>query len=291
MVGTAGPATAMRVLITGASGRVGRELVKVFTAAGHQVSATTSATLDVTDWPGVWNAVHALVPDVVVNAAAWTDVDACQDDRERAERVNWQAVVHLVTAAEAVGAHVCHLSTDYVFDGRKPDPYVEDDEANPLSVYGWSKLRGERALRPDDTLIRTAWILPRHGPSIVTYLIAQSSMFLPFVDDQRGSPTIASDLAAKVLELTEARLGGVFHVTNQGAATWFELARATMESLRLAPGRIKPISAAELDPPRRAPRPANSVLDNVALRREGIALLPHWRESLPRLCDDIVYDR
>ncbi|MDP9006330.1 MAG: dTDP-4-dehydrorhamnose reductase [Actinomycetota bacterium] len=282
----------MRVLITGASGRVGRELVKVFTAAGHQVSAPTSDVLDVTDWMSVWNAVHALAPDVVVNSAAWTDVDACQGDPDKAERVNGRAVVYLVEAAKAVGAHVCHLSTDYVFDGRKTGPYVEDDETNPLSVYGWSKLLGEAALRPHDTLIRTSWIVARHGQSIVTNVLSQLSLRDQFyVDDQRGSPTIASDLAGKVLELAEARLGGVFHVTNQGGATWFELARATMESLRLAPTRIKPITAAQLNPPRKAPRPANSELDNAALRREGLALLPHWREPLDRLVMDIVYDR
>ncbi len=280
----------MRVLVTGAAGQVGHDLVSAFGTAGHEVVPTTSATLDVTDWPAVWNALQALRPELVVNAAAWTAVDACEDDPQRADLVNGRAVSFLVAAAEEVGARVCQLSTDYVFDGRKPGPYVEDDEPNPLSVYGWSKLGGERALRPDDLLIRTAWVSGRHGRNVITSVISMLSLVrIPFVDDQRGSPTIASDLAAKVVELSEARLAGTFHVTNQGEATWFEVAQAVMESLRLGAERVQPITTAELS--RRARRPANSVLDNAALRREGIALLPHWRESLPQLVNDIVRGR
>ncbi|HSH23882.1 MAG TPA: dTDP-4-dehydrorhamnose reductase [Acidimicrobiales bacterium] len=280
----------MRVLVTGAAGQVGHDLVLAFGAAGHEVVPTTSATLDITDWPAVWNALQALRPELVVNAAAWTAVDACEDDPERADLVNGRAVSFLVAAAEEVGARVCQLSTDYVFDGRKPGPYVEDDEPNPLSVYGWSKLGGERALRPDDLLIRTAWVSGRNGRNVITSVISMLSLIkIPFVDDQRGSPTIASDLAAKVVELSEARLAGTFHVTNQGEATWFEVAQAVMESLRLGAERVQPITTAELS--RRARRPANSVLDNAAVRREGIALLPHWRESLPQLVNDIVRGR
>lgn len=280
----------MRVLVTGAAGQVGHDLVSAFGTAGHEVVPTTSATLDVTDWPAVWNALQALRPELVVNAAAWTAVDACEDDPQRADLVNGRAVSFLVAAAEEVGARVCQLSTDYVFDGRKPGPYVEDDEPNPLSVYGWSKLGGERALRPDDLLIRTAWVSGRNGRNVITSVISMLSLIkIPFVDDQHGSPTIASDLAAKVVELSEARLAGTFHVTNQGEATWFEVAQAVMESLRLGAERVQPITTAELS--RRARRPANSVLDNAALRREGIALLPHWRESLPQLVNDIVRGR
>lgn len=283
----------MRVLVTGAGGQIGRELAEVFTAAGHEVNATTSASLDVADRHAVRHALRSLAPEVVVNAAAWTDVDGCEDDPDRAALVNGRSVGHLVEAAQEVGAHVCHLSTDYVFDGRKLGPYAEDDEVNPLSVYGWSKLVGERELRPDDTLVRTAWVSGRWGRNVVTAIRRQAAVApeLSFVADQRGSPTIADDLAAKILELTEARTGGVFHVTNQGEATWFELARAVMASLGLAPERVRPITTAELDPPRRAVRPANSVLDNAALRRHGIALLPHWRERLDQLVTTMAANR
>ncbi len=283
----------MRVLVTGAGGQIGQELVAVFTGAGHDVAPTTSATLDVSDRAAVLEAVQALAPEVVVNAAAWTDVDACEEDPRRAERVNGRAVAHLVEAAEKVGAQVVHLSTDYVFDGGKAGAYVEDDEPHPLSVYGRSKLSGERELRPDDTLIRTAWVSGRRGRNIVTAILRQAALVpeLRFVDDQRGSPTVAADLATKVLELSEARHGGTFHVTNQGAASWFELARAVMVSLGLAPERVRPITTAELDPPRPALRPANSVLDNAALRREGIEALPHWRGRFDRLVRAVVADR
>ena len=275
----------MRVLVTGAGGQVGSELVAVFGAAGHEVAAATSAALDVTDRRAVAEALRAVSPAVVVNAAAWTDVDACEDDPARAELVNGRAVGHLVEAAEALGAHVCHLSSDYVFDGRKAGPYVEDDEPHPLSAYGRSKLAGERHLRPDDTLIRTSWVSGRHGRNVVTAILGQVRRGgeLSFVDDQRGSPTVAADLAAKVLELAEARAGGTFHVTNQGQATWYEVARAVTAALGLDPEGVRPVSTAELEPPRRAVRPANSVLDNARLRDEGRGVLPHWRDRLEAL--------
>ena len=275
----------MRVLVTGAGGQVGAELVAVFGAAGHEVTAATSAVLDVTDRRAVAEALRAVAPDVVVNAAAWTDVDACEDDPARAELVNGHSVGHLAEAAEAQGAHLCHLSTDYVFDGRKAEPYVEDDEPHPLSAYGWSKLAGERHLRPDDTLVRTSWVSGRHGRNVVTAILDQARRGgeLSFVDDQRGSPTMAADLATKVLDLAEARAGGTFHVTNQGEASWYDVARAVMAALGLDPGRVRAVATAELDPPRRAVRPANSVLDNARLRREGMGVLPHWRERLDAL--------
>ena len=275
----------MRVLVTGAGGQIGTELVALFAGAGHGVTAATSATLDVTDRATVVDAVRALAPAVVVNTAAWTDVDGCEHDPDRAERVNGRAVGHLVEAAEDVGAQVCHLSTDYVFDGRKTGPYVEGDRPNPLSVYGRSKLAGERHLRPEDLLIRTAWVSGLHGRNVVTAVLRQVELReeLHFVDDQLGSPTMAADLAGKVVELAEARAGGTFHVTNQGAATWYEVARAVVVALGLDPARLRPVPTAELDPPRPAARPANSVLDNARLRADGIALLPHWRERLPGL--------
>ena len=274
-----------RVLVTGAGGQIGRELIEVLTTAGYDVTAATSAVLDVADAVAVGEAVQAMHPDVVVNAAAWTDVDACEDDPVRAEQVNGAAVAHLVAAAADIGATVCQLSTDYVFDGRKAGPYREDDEVNPLSAYGRSKVTGERALRPDDLLVRTAWVSGRSGRNVVAAIRAAAAERheLCFVDDQRGSPTVAADLAGAILALIDARTEGTFHVTNQGEATWFDVAQAVMAGLGLDPGRVRPVATAELDPPRRAPRPANSVLDNAALRREGIALLPHWRERFEEL--------
>lgn len=275
----------MRVLITGADGQVGRELVAVFEAGGHEVVPTDQDSLDVGDRDQVLQAVAAIRPAAVVHTAAWTAVDACEADPDQAFRINALAVRHVAEAARRFGAHVCHLSTDYVFDGTKSGPYLEWDQPNPQSVYGRSKLGGERELDATSTLVRTAWVCGQHGTNMVKTILrlATERDQLAFVDDQRGSPTFAADLAAKILELAVSRRPGTFHVTNQGATTWYELAQAVMAAAGLDPDRIRPITTAELTPPRPAPRPANSVLDNAALRLSGLPLLPPWQESLDRL--------
>lgn len=275
----------MRVLITGAGGQVGRELDTTFVAAGHEVIATDRTNLDIADRDSVLAAITATQPEAVVNAAAWTAVDACEGDPDRAFRLNALAVRHVADAARRVGAHVCHLSTDYVFNGDQPDPYREWDRACPRSVYGHSKLGGEQELDPGSTIVRTSWVCGAHGSNMVKTILrlAREHDRLTFVSDQRGHPTFAADLAGKISDLVVDRRPGLFHVTNQGAVSWFELAQEVLELAGLDPARVEPITTAELIPPRPAPRPANSVLDNAALRLSGLPLLPHHREPLERL--------
>jgi dTDP-4-dehydrorhamnose reductase len=227
---------------------------------------------------------------VVVHAAAWTAVDACEADPERAFAVNALGTRHIVEAARAVGAHVTYLSTDYVFDGTLERPYREWDATNPQSVYGASKLAGERELDPGATIVRISWVCGRHGSNMVKTILrlAGEHDTLQFVGDQRGHPTFAEDVAPLVRRLAAERRSGVFHATNQGATTWFEFARAVLDAAGLDPERVRPISTADLDPPRPAPRPANSVLDNAVLRAEGIPLLPDHRESLAHLVRELV---
>ncbi len=273
----------MRVLITGAGGQVGRELVAAFGA--HDVIAVDHHALDITDRDQVLGAVTTVQPDVIVNPAAWTAVDANEGDPDRAWAVNALAVRHLSDGARRVGAWVCHLSTDYVFDGTKPEPYVEWDTPNPASMYGRSKLGGELELGPGDTIVRTSWVCGYHGANMVKTILrlAGEHETLSFVDDQRGHPTFAEDLAAVVARLTIERRPGLFHVTNQGAVSWYEFAREVLDAAGLDPDRVHPIATADLDPPRPAPRPANSVLDNAALRLSGLALADDFREPLRRL--------
>ncbi|HLI15044.1 MAG TPA: dTDP-4-dehydrorhamnose reductase [Acidimicrobiales bacterium] len=283
----------MRVLVTGAGGQLGREVVAELArrAAARrrgpalEVVAPTRAELDVAQRSAVLAAIVTLEPDVIVHAAAFTAVDRCEQEVERALAVNALGTRHVAEAARLVGAHVCYVSTDYVFDGTKPTPYDEWDEPNPLSVYGRSKLGGERGLDPSATVVRTAWVCSAHGTNMVRTLLrlAADEGELRFVDDQRGSPTVAADLAPKLVDLALERRPGVFHVTNQGETTWYGFARAVLGFLGADPGRVVPISTAELVPPRPAPRPANSVLDNAALRLAGDGLLPHWEESTRRL--------
>jgi dTDP-4-dehydrorhamnose reductase len=275
----------MRILITGAGGQVGHELVAAF--ADHDVTALDHAALEVADRESVLAAVTTVRPDAIVHSAAWTAVDACEADPDRAFAANAIGTRNVAEAARRVGATVCTFSTDYVFDGTKPEPYDEWDEPNPQSVYGRSKLAGEHELAgdPDALILRISWVCGAHGNNMVKTILrlAGEHDTLSFVDDQRGHPTFADDLAAMVRRLVVERHTGLFHVTNQGAVSWFEFARAVLESSGQDPERVRPIATEDLDPPRPAPRPTNSVLDNAALRLSGVPLLPHYRESLDRL--------
>jgi dTDP-4-dehydrorhamnose reductase len=276
----------MRVLITGAGGQVGRELVESFGADGHhEVLAFDHSTLDVADRDAVLAAVTSTRPDAIVHPAAWTAVDACESDPDRAFVVNTLGTRHVADAARRVSAPVHYVSTDYVFDGSKLDPYVEWDDPSPASVYGRSKLAGERELDGGSTIVRTSWVCGFHGGNMVKTIlrVADEREILSFVDDQRGHPTFADDLATMIKRLVTDRRPGVYHVTNQGPVSWYEFARAVMEAAGHDPERVKPVSTADLQPPRPAPRPANSVLDNAALRLSGLELLPDFREPLGRL--------
>jgi dTDP-4-dehydrorhamnose reductase len=275
----------MKVLLTGAGGQVGHELRAAFD--DHDVVAVDHAALDVADREAVLAAVTGLRPDAIVHAAAWTAVDACEGDPDRAYATNTLGTRHVAEAARRVGAHVTYFSTDYVFDGTKPEPYVEWDAPNPESVYGRSKLGGEveLAANPGSTIVRISWVCGYHGANMVKTILrlAGEHEQLSFVDDQRGHPTFAEDVAPLVRRLVVERRPGLFHVTNQGAVSWYEFAAAVLEASGADPARVRPIRTAELQPPRPAPRPANSVLDNAALRAEGLPLLPDFRESLGRL--------
>jgi dTDP-4-dehydrorhamnose reductase len=218
-------------------------------------------------------------------------VDACEVDPDLAWRSNALATQHVAEAAALVGAHVTYLSTDYVFDGTKPEPYVEWDLPNPLSVYGTSKLAGERAVGPDATIVRTSWVCGAHGANMVKTILrlaADPEASLTFVDDQRGCPTFAADLAVAVHRLASRRMPGTFHVTNQGAVSWYELACMVVAAAGHDPARVRPISTSELVPARPAPRPANSVLDNAALRLLGLPLLPELDVALPALVKELL---
>ena len=273
----------LTVLVTGAGGQLGRELVDAF--PGCDVVGLDRAQLDVTDRDAVLAAVTTVRPDRIVHAAAWTDVDGCEADGDRAFAVNALGTRHVVEAASLVDAHVLAVSTDYVFDGEADHPYAEWDETGPISVYGRSKLAAERELRPGDAVVRTSWLCGRHGANFVTGVLrlAAEHEVLTMVDDQRGTPTLADDLAGMIARLSIEARPGVVHVSNQGVATRYELARHILAAAGLDPERIKPIATADLRPARPARRPRNSALDNAVLRLSGIPLLPDFRPSLARL--------
>jgi dTDP-4-dehydrorhamnose reductase len=278
----------MRVLVTGAGGQLGHDLVRTCTDAGDDVLACTRAELDLGDRDAVLQAITGTQPDVVVNAGAWTAVDDCEGDPDRAWRINALGPRWVADAARRVGAHVVQVSTDYVFDGTKPTPYLEWDRPNPQSAYGRSKLGGEQEVDPAHAIVRTAWVCGMHGRNMVKTVLALADRpELAFVDDQRGSPSFTADLAVAIRQLAVNRMAGTYHVTNQGDTTWYGFVRDILELAGHDPAKVRPISTSELDPPRPAPRPANSVLDNAALRLSGLPLLPHYRDGLERLLRDL----
>jgi dTDP-4-dehydrorhamnose reductase len=295
----------MRILITGADGQLGRDLVDALAGrvplggrrvnllapegpqAGlaHEVLATDIGDMPVDDRDSVQHVVRAFSPEVVLHAGAMTAVDACESQIDVAYAVNAVGTRNVAEAAAAVGAHVLYVSTDYVFDGTSPRPYREWDHPNPMSVYGASKLAGERECPPGATIVRTSWVCGAHGANMVktALSLANTDGDLHFVDDQHGAPSFTADLAAALVTLGIGKRPGIFHVTNAGATTWWGFVRAVLAAAGGDPGRVHAIATADLDPPRPARRPANSLLDNMALRLSGLPLLPDWQDGLTRL--------
>ncbi|WP_040492021.1 dTDP-4-dehydrorhamnose reductase [Ilumatobacter nonamiensis] len=281
----------MKFLVTGAAGQLGTDVVAHLADTDHEVDGRDRAMLDISDATAVDRALAATKPDVVINGAAFTAVDRCENEVDVATAINEHGVRHLARACARHETHLIHISTDYVFDGTLDRPYREDDTTNPQSVYGRTKLAGERAafdeLGDDATVVRTSWVCGEHGNNMVKLVIrlAAGDTPLAFVDDQRGCPTFTADLAPSLVALAEQRPGGVVHLTNSGAVSWYEFVRATLTASGHDPDRVRPISTAELDPPRPAPRPANSVLDDVRWRALGHRPMRDFREPLSELVE------
>jgi dTDP-4-dehydrorhamnose reductase len=286
----------VRVLVTGAGGQVGTAVGRAWRAAGDDVVAADRASLDVTDRDAVLAAITTLRPDAVVHCAAWTAVDACEADPERAFAANALAVRWVAEGCRRTGAHLVQLSTDYVFDGAKPTPYCEWDPTGPLNVYGASKLAGEHeatAAGIGATIARTSWVVGEHAPNMLTTILRLLGQPGPltFVDDQVGHVTFTGDLAVGLRRLALDRRPGIHHVTNQGATTWYAFACAVAVASGHDPDRVQPIATADLVPRRPAIRPASSVLDNAVLRMSGLPLLPDALETLPRVLASMVPSR
>jgi len=239
--------------------------------------------LDVTDGRAVEDTLDDLAPDVVVNCAAWTDVDGAETRPEEAMEVNGRAVEGLALACAKRGVRLIHISTDYVFDGAGREPYGEDDvPLRPVNAYGWSKLAGERAaLEHGHTVVRTAWLYGARGRSFPATIIrlAAERETVQVVTDQVGQPTWSADLAARLVELGRSGApGGVYHGTNAGRTTWYAFAREIFTLLGADPGRVVPTSSAAFARP--APRPAWSVLGHGRWAEAGLPPMRHWREAL-----------
>ncbi|WBB68807.1 dTDP-4-dehydrorhamnose reductase [Micromonospora sp. WMMD812] len=277
-----------RVLVTGAGGMLGRDLRDVLAAQAElKVTAATRAELDITD-PG---AVRAAVAehDLVINCAAWTNVDGAEEHEEAATAVNGHGVAHIARACADSGARLIQVSTDYVFDGEADQPYDEDAPTAPVNAYGRGKLVGEQSvtrLLPDaGYIVRTAWLYGANGPNFVATMLrlAQQREHLDVVDDQHGQPTWSHTLATRLVALAEAALTGraaprTYHLTCTGRTTWYHLARAVFTLHGLDPDRIRPIGSDRLRRP--ATRPAYSVLGHSRWTAAGLPAMPDWHATL-----------
>ena len=278
----------MKIFVTGAGGQLGTDLVRLLDP--YQAITPDRSEVDVTVRASVIGALQQTMPDLVVNCAAFADVDGCEADADRAFRTNALAVRILADGAREIGAHFTTISTDHVFDGTKSGPYTEWDVPSPVSVYGRSKAAGERQAGSDATIVRTSWLCGEFGDNMVKTILnlLEKDEPLRFVDDQIGHPTFTVDLAPIVLELALERRSGIFHATNQGAVSWFQFACAVAMAVGESPMRVTRCSTADLRPVRPAPRPANGVLDNVALRIAGFGRTRNFREPLAELVDRLV---
>lgn len=277
-----------RVMVTGAAGQLGYDVVKTFKAEGHQVLACDKNQMDITDQQQCTDMIKTFRPHIIIHCAAYTAVDQAEVDEDTAYEINASGTRNIAVAAESVKAKLVYISTDYVFDGSGSTPYREYDVTNPQSVYGKSKLAGERLVQSLCTqwfIIRTSWVFGVYGSNFVKTMLELMAKRpqLQVVHDQQGSPTYTVDLARFIHTLSTSEKYGIYHASNSGTCTWYEFAQAIREEAGKQSG-FEP--TAELTPcttdqfPRPAPRPAYSVMDHLAIRTNGLEPLRPWREAL-----------
>ena len=271
----------MKVLIIGGKGLLGTNIASILDKI-FDLTICDIDTWDITDRTSGESHIEKYHPDVLINLAAMTDVDGCEDKRELAERINAYGAGVVADLCREYNIHFVHISTDYVFDGKKTIPYKENDPTNPMSVYGATKLMGEQAVlekNPSSLIIRAQWLYGKGGQNFITKVvkIAQQSGTLRVVNDQRGSPTYTKDLAGPLIALIEKEKTGIYHIANSGSCTWFDFAQEIFTLLKMDVS-ITPISSSELE--RKASRPSYSVFDMWKFQKDtGLKMRP-WQEAL-----------
>jgi dTDP-4-dehydrorhamnose reductase len=268
----------MKVLVVGNRGMLGTDLMAVLGPV-YDVYGVDLPELDITKPEQCMEKVKELRPDAILNAAAFTRVDACEASQEEAFLVNGHGAGYLAEAAASIGSRLVHYSTDYVFDGKKTEAYREEDPPNPQSVYGKSKLLGENLIReycPNHMILRTSWLFGKNGANFIRTIVdlARNGKPLRVVNDQQGSPTYSLDLAVHTRMMLEANCRGTYHVTNSGSCTWYDLARNALVWAGIRGVAVTPVTSEEFQRP--APRPANSVLANSHLQRDGLPPMRPW---------------
>ena len=276
----------MKILITGAAGMLGTDLRKALEPE-HDLVLTDVVgdvrPLDVTDTEQVLAEINGAQPELVIHSAAYTDVDGCERDPDKAYRVNALGTWNVAAASMISDAALLYISTDFVFDGEKGEPYTEYDGTHPLGHYGASKLAGEshvRALCPAHYIVRTAWLYGEHGKNFPLTILdaAKSRKELKVVADQIGTPTFTADLAAAIRDLIKSPLYGTYHITNSGSCSWHDFAKKALEYAGIRDVTVQPIKAEEWPTPTR--RPKYSVLRHYALELQGRDDMRPWDEAL-----------
>ena len=272
----------MKVVVTGAKGQLGTDLVHLLADRGYEVYGYGREELDITNFDQVKQVISEVNPDVVIHAAAYTKVDLAESEPDKAFLINAYGTRNVVVASEAVGTKLVYVSTDYVFDGTVNVPYNEFAPTNPLSVYGKSKLAGEQFVRDLHSkffIVRTSWVYGKYGNNFVKTMLklAQERDELMVVHDQVGCPTYTVDLANCILELIQTEKYGIYHVSNSGHCSWYEFAKAIFEEAGI---KVKVNPCTTKDFPRPAPRPACSVFEHMALKLNGFSEMREWREAL-----------
>lgn len=281
----------MRVIVTGSKGMLARDMIPVL-KENHEVLEFSKEFLDITDLSKIEKILGNEKPDVLINCAAYTAVDRAESEPEKAYLLNAKGPEILAKACHKAGIRLVHVSTDFVFDGKTPRPYKEDDEVNPAGVYGKSKLKGEIAVRSsteNHVIVRTSWLYGHEGESFPEKILSKASVVetISVVFDQVGSPTYTVDLARAVERLLPAP-SGVYHFSNEGVASWYDFAYAVIEAFKKKKvgfklKAIKPVLTGQYQTP--APRPAYSVLDKAKYKSITGMDIPHWLDALERYAE------
>ncbi|MEI2392036.1 dTDP-4-dehydrorhamnose reductase [Priestia megaterium] len=271
-----------KVLITGANGQLGKELVELFTEKGFEVYGFGRDKMDITNQAQVQKMISTLKPNIVLHSAAHTQVDLAESEPDQAFLINAYGTRNVAVAAEAVGAKLVYVSTDYVFDGTGNTPYNEFAPTSPLGVYGKSKLAGEhfvRDLHSKFFIVRTSWVYGKHGNNFVKTMLklGKEKEELSVVADQIGCPTYTLDLANSILELVDTQKYGVYHISNSGSCSWYEFAQAIFEEAGMNV-QVKPCKTEDF--PRPAQRPGYSVFRHLSLEANKIPVPREWRSGL-----------
>ncbi|MDI4650302.1 dTDP-4-dehydrorhamnose reductase [Cohnella hashimotonis] len=276
------------VLVTGASGQLGQELLR-YREDQVAVVGKSRTELDVTDLKRCREVLADLKPSTVIHAGAYTAVDKAESESDLAYQVNAVGTRNLALAAREIGAKLCYISTDYVFDGMTDIPYNEYDNTNPQSIYGKSKRAGEilvQSLCSSYFIVRTSWVFGKYGSNFVKTMLklAQQNDTLKVVHDQIGSPTYTKDLAAFIFQLIRTENYGIYHASNSGQCSWFEFAQAIFEERNIQV-HVTPCTTEEF--PRQAKRPPFAILDHAAIRQNGFSDLQNWRTALREFLQEI----